>query len=147
MAENPPLGATLDYVLGREPAGPVTLSILDEKGELVRRYSSADKLPELSRDERRLAPEWLKPPVVLPATPGMHRFVWPLRYPAPPTLAKGNTFADGVWAPPGRYTVELSADGRRVTRPLAVEPDPRVTLQAGGLRAAVRPGAARGAGP
>ncbi len=130
MAENPPLGATLDYVLGRAPAGPVTLDILDEKGELVRRYSSADKLPEPSRDERRLAPEWLKPPVVLPATPGMHRFVWPLRYPAPPTLAKGNTFADGVWARPGRYTVELRVDGRRVTRPLAVEPDPRVPLQA-----------------
>jgi hypothetical protein len=127
-AENPPPGATLDYVLGRVPAGAVTLSILDEKGDLVRRYSSADKLPELSREERRLAPEWLSPPVVLPATPGMHRVVWPLRYPAPPTLAEGNTFADGVWAPPGRYTVELSVDGQRVTRPLAVEPDPRVTL-------------------
>jgi hypothetical protein len=129
-AENPPLGATLDYVLSRVPAGAVTLSILDEKGDLVRRYSSADKLPALSREERRLAPEWLSPPVVLPATPGMHRTVWPLRYPAPPTLARGNTFADGVWAPPGRYTVELSVDGQRITRPLTVEPDPRVTLQA-----------------
>ena len=128
-AENPPFGANLDYVLSRAPAGAVTLSILDEKGDLVRRYSSTDKLPELSREERRLAPEWLKPPVVLPATPGMHRFVWPLRYPAPPALGKNNTFADGVWAPPGRYTAELSVDGQRVTRPLAVEPDPRVTLE------------------
>ncbi len=127
--ENPPLGAMLDYVLDHVPAGPVTLSILDEKGDLVRRYSSTDKLPALSREERRLAPEWLKPPVVLPATPGMHRFVWPLRYPAPPALARGNTFADGVWAPPGRYIVELDADGRRVTRPLVVEPDPRVVLE------------------
>ena len=58
----------------------------------------------------------------------MHRFVWPLRYPAPPALAKGNTFADGVWAPPGRYIVELSADGQRLRRPLVVEPDPRVAL-------------------
>ncbi|HMA28376.1 MAG TPA: hypothetical protein VKS23_00805, partial [Thermoanaerobaculia bacterium] len=127
-AGNPPLGATLDYVLGRAAEGTVTLSILDEKGELVRRYASTDKLPELSREERRLAPEWLDPPVVLPATPGMHRFVWPLRYPAPPALARGNTFADGVWAPPGRYVVELSAAGQRVTRPLVVEPDPRVAL-------------------
>jgi photosystem II stability/assembly factor-like uncharacterized protein len=129
MAENPPLGAILDYVLPREPSGAVTLSILGEKGELVRRYSSADKLPEPSREERRLAPEWLSPPVVLPATPGMHRFVWPIRYPAPLTLSRGNTFADGVWAPPGRYTVELNVNGQRVTRPLVVEPDPRVALE------------------
>ncbi|MFI5197560.1 MAG: WD40/YVTN/BNR-like repeat-containing protein [Thermoanaerobaculia bacterium] len=127
-AANPPLGAAIDYVLGQAPAGALTLSILDEKGDLVRRYSSADRLPPLSRAESRLAPEWLTPPVVLPATPGMHRTVWPLRYPAPPTLAKGNTFADGVWAPPGRYTVELRVDGQRMTRPLVVEPDPRVGL-------------------
>jgi photosystem II stability/assembly factor-like uncharacterized protein len=130
-AANPPLGATIDYVLGHAPAGALTLSILDEKGDLVRRYSSADKLPPLGRAESRLAPEWLTPPVVLSATPGMHRTIWPLRYPAPPTLAKGNTFADGVWAPPGRYTVELSVDGQRMARPLVVEPDPRVALAPG----------------
>jgi photosystem II stability/assembly factor-like uncharacterized protein len=129
MAENPPFGAILDYLLGREPSGPVTLDILDEKDELVRRYASTDKVPPPSREERRLAPEWLKARVALPATPGMHRVVWPLRYAAPPTLGKGNTFADGVWAPPGRYTVELSVDGHRVTRPLVVEPDPRVALE------------------
>ena len=31
-AENPPLGATLDYVLEPRAVGPVTLSILDAKG-------------------------------------------------------------------------------------------------------------------
>jgi photosystem II stability/assembly factor-like uncharacterized protein len=130
-AANPPLGAAVDYVLAHAPAGTLTLSILDEKGDLVRRYSSADKLPPLSRAERRLAPEWLAPPAVLPTAPGMHRVVWPLRYPAPPVLADGNAFADGVWAPPGRYMVELSVDGERITRPLVVEPDPRVTLSPG----------------
>ncbi len=133
-AANPPPGAVIDYVLGHAPSGAVTLGILDEKGDLVRRYSSADKLPPLSRADRRLAPEWLTPPIVLPATPGMHRIFWPLRYPAPPTLAEGNTFADGVWAPPGRYTVELAVDGQRMARPLVVEPDPRVTLAPGAHR-------------
>ena len=133
-AANPPPGATIDYILGHAPSGAVTLSILDEEGRLVRRYSSADKVPPLSREESRLAPEWLTPPVVLPATPGMHRVVWPLRYPAPPALASGNTFSDGVWAPPGRYTVELSVDGQRVTRPLAVEPDSRISLAPGAYR-------------
>jgi len=133
-AANPPPGATIDYVLRDAPSGALTLSILDEEGRLVRRYSSADEVPPLSRDESRLAPEWLTPPIVLSATPGMHRTVWPLRYAAPPGLALGNTFADGVWAPPGRYTVELSVDGQRMARPLAVEPDPRMPLEPGAYR-------------
>jgi hypothetical protein len=61
----------------------------------------------------------------------MHRFVWPLRYAAPPTLGEGNPYADGVWAPPGRYTVELTAGGQKLTRPLTVAPDPRIALLAG----------------
>ena len=130
IAANPPLGAIVDYALRRPPKGPVTLSILDESGALVRRYSSADKVPPPARPERALAPEWITPPEVLSTTPGLHRYVWPLRYAAPPALAKdhGDSFADGVWAPPGRYTIELMVDGTRTTRPLTVVPDPRVTL-------------------
>jgi hypothetical protein len=33
-----------------------------------------------------------------------------------------------VWAPPGRYTVVLTVDGKRLTQPLIVRPDPRVKL-------------------
>jgi len=58
----------------------------------------------------------------------MHRFVWPLRYPAPAELANGNPFADGVWAAPGSYTVTLEAAGERLSQPLEVAPDPRLGL-------------------
>jgi hypothetical protein len=51
-----------------------------------------------------------------------------VRYPAPAVLAEGNPHADGIWAPPGRYTVELSVGGQRLTRPLTIAPDPRVSL-------------------
>jgi hypothetical protein len=51
-----------------------------------------------------------------------------LRYAAPEALAEHNPYADGVWAPPGRYTVILTVDGRRLTQPLTVRPDPRVKL-------------------
>jgi len=127
-AANPPPGAVIDYVLARPASAAVVLRILDAQGALVRRYSSDERPPAPDLAKIRVAPEWMTPPVGLTTAPGMHRFVWPVRYPAPPALAEGNVYADGVWAPPGRYTVELSVDGQRLTQPLTIAPDPRVAL-------------------
>jgi hypothetical protein len=128
-AANPPDGAVIDYVLNRAATTPVVLRIVDDQGALVRRYSSGEKPPATDLSKIRVAPEWMNPPVTLAAAPGMHRFIWPVRYAAPPALAEGNPYADGVWAPPGRYTVELIVDGRTLTRPLTIAPDPRVSLR------------------
>jgi len=130
-AANPPLGAIIDYVLPRAPSGPVVLTIRDADGGLVRRYSSDDRPPELDPATLRSTPEWVNRPVTLSAAEGGHRFVWPLHEPAAPALAEGDPFADGVWSPPGRYTVELEVDGVRLTRSFDVLPDPRVGLPAG----------------
>ncbi|HEY4591673.1 MAG TPA: hypothetical protein VIJ61_04650, partial [Thermoanaerobaculia bacterium] len=126
MAANPAPGAYIDYVL-KGAAKQVTLEIRDEKGELVRRYSSADAAPKADLAKLRTAPEWEQPPSVLSTAPGMHRFVWPLRYAA---LDAKNVYEDGVWAPPGRYTAVLDVDGTRLTQPLTMTPDPRLSLPA-----------------
>jgi photosystem II stability/assembly factor-like uncharacterized protein len=125
MAANPPAGAFLDYVLKAGARRPVTLEIRDAQGELVRRYSSADAAPQPDPSKLDIAPQWVEPPSALSAAPGMHRFVWPLRYAA---AGAENAYQDGVWAPPGRYTVVLEADGTRLTQPLTVAPDPRLSL-------------------
>jgi photosystem II stability/assembly factor-like uncharacterized protein len=133
LASNPPSGAFLDYVLKSPAKQPVTLEIHDEQGALVRRYSSADPMPAPDLGKITVAPEWLPASASLSTAPGMHRFLWPLRYPAPPVLAKGGRRrppAAGVWAPPGRYTVVLEVDGNRLTQPLVVKPDPRIELSA-----------------
>ncbi len=129
-AVNPPFGARIDYRLGDTPAGPVLLAIRDASGQLVRSYSSADKPPAYAAGTAGTAPEWFTSPSVLATSPGLHRFIWPLRYPASPTAAVGNAYAyaDGAWAPPGRYTVELTVDGQTYHQPLTVAPDPRVKL-------------------
>ena len=127
-AANPQAGAVIDYRLNRTPAAPVALSIYDGAGALVRRYTSDLAPPAIDPARLRSAPEWVRPPVALAATPGLHRFVWPLRLPAPPALADGDPFADGVWAPPGRYRVVLEVDGVRWSQPLELAPDPRVDL-------------------
>ena len=128
MAINPPAGALIDYFLEAEARGAVVLSIRDAKGELVRRYASDDAAPEPDLAKIRSAPEWLPRPATLSKAPGLHRFVWPLQYtPAGPT--KGDAAAVGVWAPPGQYSVELSADGTVLSQPLTLLPDPRVSLE------------------
>jgi hypothetical protein len=94
----------------------------------VRSYSSADKAPKPDLAKINMTPDWFRQPVVLETTPGLHRFVWPLRYAPPAALAHGDAYEDGVWAPPGQYTVELTVDGKTYSEPLTVVHDPRVTL-------------------
>ena len=125
---NPPFGARIDYMLATSPKQPVQLAILDANGQLVRRYSSADAPLKHDPAKAGIAPEWFVPPSMLATTPGLHRFIWPLRYPALPALAEGNAYADGAWAPPGHYTVELTVDGQIHKETLTVVPDPRVKL-------------------
>ncbi len=131
-AENPPPGAVIDYVLKTAATGPLTLTIRDEQGGLVRRYSSDDPNPEPDLAKLGTAPQWVVSPSILSTAPGMHRFAWPLHYAAPEAFQKatGRRHAtDGVWAPPGRYSVTLEVDGVTRTQNLFVAPDPRVSAE------------------
>jgi photosystem II stability/assembly factor-like uncharacterized protein len=143
--ENPPDGAIIDYFLSKPASGPVTLEILNARGDLVRRYSSADKpevtMPEL---EKQLIPlYWIRMPKTLSTAPGMHRWVWDLHYPAP--LANRYQYPisavphdtprvpEGPLALPGHYTVRLTLDGQTLTVPLIIKMDPRVSTPFAGL--------------
>jgi hypothetical protein len=140
---NPPDGATIDYWLKAPVAGPVLLEILDGKGELVRRYSSADPR-EPPRDEGNVPRYWIRPAQVPSAEPGLHRLVWDLHQAPPAAQESGypmsatplNTPREprGPWVLPGRYTVRLCAGGETRTQPLDVRLDPRVKAPPGALR-------------
>ena len=126
-AANPRDGAMVDYILATD-AEAVELTIEDERGAIVRRYRAGDVPPPFDPKSANMAPEWASTPTVLARTRGMHRFAWPLRYGLPAVLSEGNVYADGVWAPPGRYVVKLVVDGTTYEQPLEVLPDPRITL-------------------
>ncbi len=128
MAANPPDGAIIDYLLPAGVHGPVTLTVRDAQGRVVRSYSSAEKFAPPNPAKLDIAPEWVPVPVRLSTAPGMHRFVWNLRYPRPGAHKADQPQKDGVWAPPGQYSVELDVDGRSLRQPLSVQPDPRVHL-------------------
>jgi hypothetical protein len=129
MAPNPPAGAAIDYFVKGRVSGPLALSIFDAQDTLVRRYASDDTPKPADLAQIRVGPEWVVPPSTPATAPGMHRFYWSLRH-AADSADEDDGAGEGVWAPPGRYRVELSVNGQRLSQPLSVVPDPRVELPA-----------------
>jgi photosystem II stability/assembly factor-like uncharacterized protein len=136
MAANPPDGAIIDYVLPPGVQGPVVVSILDANHQIVRRYSSATHVPPADAEKLKFAAEWLPATPVPGTTAGMQRFVWDLHYalPTEPGAKDPPPEQEGVWAPPGEYSVQLTVDGRDYTQPLTVKPDPRVEVSQAALQ-------------
>jgi hypothetical protein len=121
VGENPEYGASINYYLKSAASGPVTLTILDSRGEAVRTLTGTGRA-------------------------GINRVYWDLRgepsdpirmrtsplVPAPqvrlgpegwrPPAGGGATIA--ILQPPGTYAVKLSAGGREMTQPLVVRKDP-----------------------
>jgi hypothetical protein len=127
MAPNPPLGAYIDYSLARPASGPVTIRVFDAAGALVNSFSSTDPVKPIDLSKLPIAPEWVVTPRPPSSAAGAHRFVWNLHY-APPPAFKDDRGFTGLWAPPGRYTVELDVDGQQLRQPLEIVADPRVTV-------------------
>ena len=119
IGENPRYGASINYYLKAPAPGSVTVTISDQKGEVVRKLTGTN-------------------------TAGLNRIYWDLRYePSKETRLRtspmyapwlrvgpdGTRPAQGagtlsILAPPGAYTVKLSAGGRELTQPLTVLKDP-----------------------
>jgi hypothetical protein len=126
VGDNPPQGAVLDYWLAREPKGEIAIDILDDKGAVVRRLSSAE--PARGPDQPQEWVDIVRTPDQLDKHPGMNRFVWDLRWSEPAQIP--GAFYQGLppWGPlalPGSYTVKLTVDGRSQTAPLVIVNDPR----------------------
>lgn len=134
--ENPPDGAVINYYLSQSVSGPVTLEIRDSSGQTVRRYSSADAVSPVDASKLRIPTYWLRPPQVLSAERGMHRFIWDMHYEPVPGIdpqypiaaVYRNTAPDPTspWVMPGQYTIVLTVGGTSFTQPLVVKMDPRV---------------------
>jgi len=120
VGDNPPYGAAINYYL-KSASAPVKVTILDQAGEVVRTLTG-------------------------PGNPGFNRIHWDLRneptnelrirtsplLPAPHVrlgaegwrAPAGGGAAISVLAPPGTYTVKLSAGGREQSHSLVVRKDP-----------------------
>ncbi|MGA8617342.1 MAG: glycoside hydrolase [Candidatus Sulfotelmatobacter sp.] len=144
-AANSPDGVVIDYYLARAASSPITLEILDARGQLVRKFSS-DDTPEVTEADlkKQLIPlYWLRPVRALPSDAGMHRWVWDLHYPAPASARHdypiaaipGDTprYPLGPTALPSSYTARLTANGKSYIEPFTVKMDPRIKVSAADL--------------
>src|SRR4029077_1324146 len=142
--ENPSDGAMIDYFLSKDASGPVTIEIKDGKGQLVRKYLSADEPVQANPKRLKIPSYWIRPPQSVSTKAGMHRFLWDMHYTPVPnvepefpmTATYRNTAprATSPWVVPGECTVTLTVDGKTFTQPLTVVMDPRVKASAADLQ-------------
>jgi hypothetical protein len=142
VGENPPIGAVIDYALPVGTSGPVSIRILDANGGVVREYSDQDaQEPSDEELQRGLIPTWwaeIRHP--LAKSGGVHRVTWDLQLPPPRATTKGYPIGavphrtprdpQGLFVPPGRYTVELRTSTGVQSSTLEVRGDPRVDATA-----------------
>jgi hypothetical protein len=126
---NPPYGASIYYSLKDKPKGDVKIEVLDAKGQIVRTLSSVPREPDYSSEDDD--PEDFKK-AALSTAPGIQRAVWDLAWEGARKIKGGKIDtgdpSSGPRAVPGSYTVRLSVDGRTLTSPLRVVPDPKGSL-------------------
>lgn len=119
-------GAALYYWLAEEPKQPLTLTIKDAQGRLVRTLSSEKKpgkYPEDDPDEPSAPPE-----AALSNEKGLNTAQWDLHEEGATRIQSkidlGNP-ETGPLALPGTYTLTLQVDGKTSTSTLQILRDPR----------------------
>jgi hypothetical protein len=146
--ENPPPGAIFYYYLKSSSQSEVKLEILDQRGGVVRAFSSND-WPWSPLNPPAFPNYWFRPEQVSTQS-GMHRLVWDLRHaqPAPSSLMSRNVEysmstvygrnvphePEGPYALPGNYQIRLTVDGKSYTQSFKLEMDPRVHVSPADLQ-------------
>jgi len=125
--QNPPYGATINYFLKSVPSGPVRITVHDEAGAVVRTLMGS-RGKGLNRVVWNLREEPLRQ-IELRTTPSFHPHVWEEKRfngrDTRPVLHWGIQEPQaGVLAPPGKYTLKLSVDGKDYIQDLTVLKDP-----------------------
>src|SRR4030095_6952332 len=137
--ENPPYGAMVAYTL-KDSAKAVTITAADASGAVIR---TMKKLPNQAGLNRTTWDLRFEPPEggverPRPDTPPPPKGPWRV-YDRDVTLE-----SFGVPPPPmvkaGRYTLTLDVDGRKLTKPVVVELDPRYDLPPADVVAQARTG-------
>lgn len=127
IGRNPPYGADLNFYLKGPPRGKVAFTILDARGQVVRKFQTKAEagINRVWWNLRYNSPRQIH----LLTTPSDYPQVWrEKRFWGKPyrtiVQARVKQTAVGPLAAPGVYTMQMSVDGEMLTRKLTVLKDP-----------------------
>ena len=121
VGANPEYGASINYHLKAAAAGPVTLTVLDAQGEVVRTLKGTGRagLNRIYWDLRGEPSNEIRMRTN-PLVPAPQVRLGPEGWRAP----AGGGASITILQPPGTYTVKLAVGGRELTQPVVVRKDP-----------------------
>ncbi len=111
-----PVGAIVNYYLNEVPKEPVTLTFLDQEGEVIKTFTQK--------------PEQKREPAV-PAKAGPNQFVWDLCYPSAHRVEDAVFWGPGNVTPmavPGTYKVRLTVGKQEMEKSFELVKDPRLSV-------------------
>jgi photosystem II stability/assembly factor-like uncharacterized protein len=110
-------------------SSPISLEILDQKGQVVRKYPAKTQPGADAGDDEGFGPRPAERG--LPTEAGLNRFVWDMRYEGTTKVPRSPLWAgttDGPEALPGKYQVRMTVNGKQYIAPLEIVPDPRLKV-------------------
>jgi hypothetical protein len=121
----------IDYYLGQD-ADLVTIDFLDAQGHVIRSLKGDAKAPPREPTaEERLIEMFLGPPPKVTFKKGLNRLNWDLRYEGavvfPGMIMWAAVPQRGPVAPPGAYTVRVTANGQTKSESFTIGIDPRLS--------------------
>jgi hypothetical protein len=125
--EYPPPGVTIDYTLADRVDGAMQLEIVSQSGTVIRTFGPGDAETAERPGQGMRGPYGARrPPAQLERAPGIHRFVWDMRYPGPVDPRTGEADRSGPVAAPGQYQARLVIGDWSAARDFEILIDPRV---------------------
>ncbi len=128
MGQNPPSGSVIYYYFKEKPEEKVVLEFMDDKGKVIKNFSSTRKGKERDSEMARWFGRMSSSGLI--AQEGMNRFIWDMRYPdavrVPGAILWGGMLS-GPIAVPGTYKVRLTVGDESWEQVWNWKKDPRIS--------------------
>ncbi len=123
----PTPGVFIDYYLPKDMEGGIHIEVLNDQQQVIRSFSSEESSDEtMVIEDMGLNQYLVETEHALDGSPGLHRFEWDMQLPGPWHANQDRRYRNGPLAPPGMYSIRLTAGATNLTEEVELLMDPRV---------------------